>query len=349
MSEKIKSNRPTAYFAAANGFCGFVSYFDKIFAREEFERIYILKGGPGTGKSTLMKRITEYAARSGIYYEEIYCSSDYNSLDGVILQKDKKKIAILDGTAPHIYDPQYPGSVEEIINLQDGFDIPGLISKRNEIISLGKEKKNSYESAYSYLAAAGCLFDNLFKKAASALSENAFLNEAERYLTDVGEINRSEPQIHCLTAFGKDGIKRLKCGYHTDTKAVTVSGSSISRYVALSVLKRYSEAHGLITELYIHPFSASIYDAVITNNAMFTASGEMGEAFICADEYIKPIPNFEDGIEEYERLLSLSQKAFKAAAEAHLSIEAIYKNYVDFKNNDRIYFSLLEVFDKMWG
>ena len=48
-----------SYFASANSFEGFKSNFAKIFAPEEYERIYIIKGGPGTGKSSLMKRISE--------------------------------------------------------------------------------------------------------------------------------------------------------------------------------------------------------------------------------------------------------------------------------------------------
>jgi Mrp family chromosome partitioning ATPase len=45
------------FFAAANTEMGFRSLFDEIFAPEKFRRIYILKGGPGTGKSTLMRNL----------------------------------------------------------------------------------------------------------------------------------------------------------------------------------------------------------------------------------------------------------------------------------------------------
>ena len=40
------------YFAAANTESGFFSLFDEVFSPEHLRRIYILKGGPGTGKST---------------------------------------------------------------------------------------------------------------------------------------------------------------------------------------------------------------------------------------------------------------------------------------------------------
>ena len=104
------------YFAAANGFNGFRSYFGEIFNRCDFSRVYILKGGPGTGKSTLMKRIRgEFSSK--LRCESILCSSDPKSLDGIIIEKGSNRVAILDGTSPHEEDARFPGAVDEIINL----------------------------------------------------------------------------------------------------------------------------------------------------------------------------------------------------------------------------------------
>jgi hypothetical protein len=43
------------YFTSANSALGFVSFFEDNI--KELNRLYILKGGPGTGKSTIMKNI----------------------------------------------------------------------------------------------------------------------------------------------------------------------------------------------------------------------------------------------------------------------------------------------------
>ena len=53
------------FFAAANTENGFYSLFDDVFSPESFRRIYILKGGPGTGKSTLMGNIGLIAQSKG--------------------------------------------------------------------------------------------------------------------------------------------------------------------------------------------------------------------------------------------------------------------------------------------
>ena len=111
-----------AYFGAANGYDGFRSYFDEIFDSKNYKRVFVIKGGPGTGKSTFMKRISKHFTRNGDDVEEIYCSSDPSSLDGVIIGRENKKIAFLDGTSPHERDAKFPGAIDEIINLGDNFD-----------------------------------------------------------------------------------------------------------------------------------------------------------------------------------------------------------------------------------
>ena len=49
-----------SFFAAANGFSGFRSYFPDVFKSSDYTRIFILKGGPGTGKSSLLRKLCEF-------------------------------------------------------------------------------------------------------------------------------------------------------------------------------------------------------------------------------------------------------------------------------------------------
>ena len=70
------------YLASANTSLGFKNCFNSINTTKN-AFTYILKGGPGTGKSTLMKKIGKYFEDKGLFVEYFYCSSDANSLDGV--------------------------------------------------------------------------------------------------------------------------------------------------------------------------------------------------------------------------------------------------------------------------
>ena len=137
------------FFAASNTKEGFVSYFDEIFGEKECERVYILKGGPGCGKSTFMKKLGKSAEEKGYSCEYFHCSSDPQSLDGIII-KDKR-IAVIDGTSPHAVEPKLAGAREIIINLGQSWDTDKLYENREEIKNLSAKKKQHYNDCYGYL------------------------------------------------------------------------------------------------------------------------------------------------------------------------------------------------------
>jgi len=125
-----KNKTELRFFLGANAASGFVSHFEELYDPEGGWQCYILKGGPGTGKSSIMKRIVELTP--ALEHELIHCSSDPESLDGVIFPE--KKICIADGTAPHVMEPHYPGAVEQIVNLGEFWDKRGLAENTEEII-----------------------------------------------------------------------------------------------------------------------------------------------------------------------------------------------------------------------
>ncbi|MGE5629666.1 MAG: hypothetical protein ACM3TR_01065 [Caulobacteraceae bacterium] len=84
-------------FPGGNTCKGFYSFYDYIIPRD-VARIFVIKGGPGVGKSSFMKAIGEEFQNEGYDLEFHFCSSDNNSLDGLVI-KDLK-VALLDGTAP---------------------------------------------------------------------------------------------------------------------------------------------------------------------------------------------------------------------------------------------------------
>ena len=51
----------TTYFLGANSKDGFASLMDQLISPADARAIYILKGGPGCGKSSLMKKVGQAA------------------------------------------------------------------------------------------------------------------------------------------------------------------------------------------------------------------------------------------------------------------------------------------------
>ena len=120
------------YFLGANTHGGFFSLFDELYFPLFDGRLYVIKGGPGTGKSSVMKKVASEAEKRGFEVERIYCSSDPSSLDGVIIPA--LKTAVADGTSPHVIEPKYPGAVEQIVNLGDCWDTAFLRHSREAIM-----------------------------------------------------------------------------------------------------------------------------------------------------------------------------------------------------------------------
>ncbi|GLC88006.1 nucleotide kinase [Lysinibacillus piscis] len=65
---------------------------------------YMIKGKPGTGKSSLMKKLAEEANARGLDAQLIWCGLDAKSVDMVIIPE--LKFCIFDSTDPHIFYPQ---------------------------------------------------------------------------------------------------------------------------------------------------------------------------------------------------------------------------------------------------
>ncbi len=152
------------YFLAANSCEGFKSYFDSCYNPKDNWQCYIIKGGPGTGKSSFMKKVAEYAASKNEKYILCPCSSDPQSLDAVIFQD--KKTVILDGTAPHTIDPIYPAACEEILNFGQFWDSDKITDKK-EIIGVTDKNKALHKTVSKYLYAAGHIMLDSYKIALS--------------------------------------------------------------------------------------------------------------------------------------------------------------------------------------
>ncbi len=140
------------YLAGANTARGFVSHFGDILADEARKRVYFIKGGPGLGKSSLMRRLGKAMLEKGEQAEFYPCSGDPDSLDALVLPQ--RGVALLDGTAPHVCDPAWPGARDTLVSLGDALDERALESDAAQIGHLTREIGKGYTRAYDYLAAA---------------------------------------------------------------------------------------------------------------------------------------------------------------------------------------------------
>lgn len=158
MKGKIKNIYP-----GGNTSQGFYSFYENVLSG--LERIFILKGGPGTGKSSMVRKLGTKYVNKGYDITYLHCSSDTNSLDGVIIDG---RFAVVDGTAPHVIDPKLPGIVDEIINLGDCWDREKLLPYKKEITEMRSQITLHYKKAYEFFKEAKKIHDQW---------ENIYLSE----------------------------------------------------------------------------------------------------------------------------------------------------------------------------
>ena len=166
-------------FLGANTPQGFVSFFDELYNPYENCTPYIIKGGPGTGKSTLMKKVARECERRGYAVEKVYCSSDPDSLDGIIVPE--LGISIADGTSPHLLEPKFPGACENIINTGEYWDKNKLRAKADEIRSLTLENSIHHRRSVKYLSAVGSIAEENIRIGARYTDMDKIENFALRF------------------------------------------------------------------------------------------------------------------------------------------------------------------------
>lgn len=90
-------------------------------ARDTFQNItkgldkrLFIKGYPGTGKSSSMKKLAKEASARGFDVQMVWCGLDSNSIDMVILPE--LKFCIFDSTLPHEYFPDETRKGDEIFD-----------------------------------------------------------------------------------------------------------------------------------------------------------------------------------------------------------------------------------------
>lgn len=121
---------------------------------------YFLKGRPGTGKSTLLKKIAEATVKNGYDIEVYHCGFDPNSIDMVICRE--LNFAIFDSTSPHEYFPEKNDDV--IIDVYKEYVEKGTDEKyEKEISEIAKRYKKQIKAGVEFLAEGKIIKDKIEK------------------------------------------------------------------------------------------------------------------------------------------------------------------------------------------
>ena len=339
-------NTIPSYFAASNSGRGFVSYFDKIFTKYGFDKIYIIKGGPGTGKSSLLKSVRDAAQTRGYLCEGILCSSDPSSYDGVTVSSGNRKIALLDGTAPHTRDMEIPGAVDELIDLGAFWDPKMLEGKRERIISLIEKKSEAYKCAYSLLGSAEGYASYKRKLLYGCLDEEKLSKSVARMLSDFKKNGvKVFSQYKLKNAISADGYTSLPIYSNEGGVHFAVHGSHGASFAFFDLLVKRSKEKELNLTLSPSPLSPDIFDAVAisdygvyfyqTDDITDIACKTINTERFLVESRLREIKPTLRMLSRLERsALDSACKILSRAKELHFRLEEIYTDAMDFEKKE---------------
>jgi len=132
---KGKSHVVSRFFGASTP-SGLVDFIPELTAG--LRRI-LIKGRPGSGKSTLMRAVLAKAVELGYDADVYYCSLDPKSLDMVVIPE--LNFCIFDATAPHEYEPSF--AADEVVDTYKEFIKPGTDERWATVIMAIEAKYNN--------------------------------------------------------------------------------------------------------------------------------------------------------------------------------------------------------------
>ncbi|AOH57264.1 hypothetical protein ABE28_023200 [Peribacillus muralis] len=343
------------YFAGGNTAKGFYSLYDSNLAG--LERLFILKGGPGSGKSTIMKKIGQEWLDKNYDIEYLHCSSDNDSIDGVIIPA--LKIGLVDGTAPHVIEPKAPGAVEEYVNLGAAWNSQQLASERASIIRLTNARSKSFERAYALFAEALKIHDeweDIYKANIDFAKLNGLTNKLiEGFYRDIVLNKKADVRHRFLGAATPKGavdfIPNITEGVQKRYFLKGRPGSGKS--TMLKKIAKAAEQRGFDVEVYHCGFDPHSLDMVIVREvgiAIFDSTAPHEYFPSCEGDEIIDIyktailpgtdeiyaDQIKDVSSRYREKMNEATTCLAKAKELHDELEKIYVNAMDFTAIDDI-------------
>lgn len=333
-------DKADSYFAAANTKDGFISYFKEIFSK--VKKIYVIKGGPGTGKSTLMHKIAVEGKNRGFEVQKYYCSSDTSSLDGVVIGEE---FAVLDGTPPHAMEPRNVGALDEIINLCDMWNADVLAENKDDICLISGKISQKYKSVYRMLNA----FATLESEYLDTVNKHVNVEKLKKFtdrLADCADRSGVVNTVIC-DALGTFGYVRFTTLERKAKRVIYLSGRYNEDVVFLEYLKNSLDSTSASYEISLSPENSKP-TAILVNDTVFVSVDTVpsGSKALNTKRFLLPtIKNEKAKLKSLEKLClelsALITQELENIGALHDELEKFYKSAMNYDKLDRFTKKLL--------
>ncbi len=242
--QTMKKGKLVHMFAGCGTPQGYVSYAEDDLAA--LERVFVLLGAPGCGKSGLIARVAENFCERG-FDVELWQGTDLSGgAEGVVIPE--LAAAVVDAGFRQYIRPQNPGVVEEIYNLGDCWEQAELAAHRGEIKRLGHELRRSLQREAGLLALYQQGREKVYAASGIRLSEREVDDICAKLAKEIFAARHIQIRRFFAEAMTADGLKSC---------AQEISACCRRRYLlsgdAAPVLERLAERaaeHGHSVDIY---------------------------------------------------------------------------------------------------
>jgi len=325
-------NRENCFFIGANTAGGFVSHIREIVCA--MRKVYILKGGPGTGKSTFMRRLAEDMEALGYPAERYYCSSDSLSLDGIVFRD--LGVAVVDGTPPHVWEASCPGAVEELIDLGAYWNSRMLAERVSEIRAHNEEKASLFSGVYKYLSVGKVLHSERQAILLRCSDADKADRAAERLIRRLGGGAGFSLMNRQITSIGMQGRTVLPTYERAATEHWVISDHRGLAGMMFENLLRYAEKSGLAVWISRDPMQeieALFFPekgVSVTLNAETADRVINTERFLCREALALERARLRFLTRLEKELFLRVEEAFSEIKRCHFALEGLYYPAMDF-------------------
>lgn len=341
----------TQFFLGSNSAKGFYSLYDDFVDLENGDFLWAIKGGPGCGKSSFMRKIGEAAERAGLEVEYILCSGDPKSLDGIYIPA--RRTAYVDATAPHVIEATYPAAASLYLDLGIFYDNFALRRKLPELVQITKHYKGIYKRAYDIIKAAQAVspmhypgvigreeIETVMRRVSGVITREFGRND--RHSTeDAGKIQRRF--ISAFTCEGQilleDTIEKM-CD-----RVYTLDNEFGLAHLYLNQIARVVKERKLSAIFCFDPICPELLEAVLIPELSLGFLALQGkkeyrkeafrhvrlDAVIDADRLRQMRPQLRQTTRRYQEMMQEAEALLCEAKKEHDHLENVYNAHVDFE------------------
>lgn len=333
-------------FASSYTSQGFYSFIPQLV--HGLHKVYILKGAPGSGKSTFIRMLGEVMSQQGYDVEFWVSSMDPITPDGVYIPQ--LDAAVINGSLPQPIDPSYPGVRESIINLGEYWDSAVVRQNCRAIIEQVDRIVNYRMETIKLLQEAAWVKEEIRKTNAARLNLKKIEALVQNLSIEIMEDRPGEKHYFAgvLTQDGLvDYVEEISasCKKRYIFKGPTGSGKS----AVIRELVREARQRGYFIEYY-HCGLEVDYPVMVVIRNLQLALIEAGHADIaagqgdtvidmagCFDSYDaeEAAVKTSEAWRRYESLILQAQQGLANIGQSTREIKKMYTSAMDFERLDR--------------